>query len=305
MANPQQYTHTAAGTRTVLQKGDIADIIIRLGVSDLQMLNRLPRVGTKDTNPKRLEDVLQAIDTTNYHAEGSAAPAAATSARSTNQNWVQNFKKTATVSNEQNAIAQYGMGNEMDYQVALRMEEIARDVEYFIISDQVMQAPTPANGRVGKMSGMCALITTNTNTVANFTQANFETLALAAVGTHGGNPTEIYLDATRKIAVAGWTEEVTRYTTNATTILNEVVQYNTKFGFNVRFHWHKHMPSNIAGVGAVCLGLDFRPGLWEIKEFIPLKREAIAYTGGGPSEQIMWELTILCGSEKANFEFAT
>jgi len=303
MANPQAYTHDALGTRTVLQKGDIADVIIRIDVDDHLMLARLPRVGTKDNNPKRLEDALQAVSLTNYHAEFSAAPAAVTTARSTNQNWIQLFKKTATVSNTQNAIAQYGMSQEFDYQVGLRMEEIVRDVEHDIISDQAMQASTPANGRVGKMAGMGNIIATNTDLVANWAQAAFETLALACVGTSGGNPNEIYLDAVRKTAAAGWTEEVTRMSNAAKSMITEVVQYNTKFGWDCRFHWHKHMPVSIVGVGASALALDFRPGLWEIKELLPLQREDIAYTGAGPAQQIMWSLTQLCGSEKANFAF--
>ena len=303
MANPQAYTYAAAGTRTVLQKGDIADLIISLNVEDLQMLSRLPRRGTKDTNPKILEDSLAAGDLTNYHAQNSPAPAAVSSARTTNENETQILKKTVQVSNTQQAIAQYGMGQEFDYQMMKKMREIARDAEFFLLSDQAMQRPTPANGNLGKMAGMSALIATNTNLVANFNQANFEALVLAATATSGGNPTQVWMDATRKIAAAGWTEEVTRFSNVAKSMITEVVQYNTKFGFDCQFHWHKHMPQNLVGNAAVCMGLDLSPDLWVIKELIPLKREAIAYTGAGPAEQIMWQFTVLAGGEQASFGF--
>ncbi len=302
MANPQEYTYTAAGARTVQAKLDIADAIIRVSVEDLKMLNRLPRRTVNDSEPKKLEDDLQAIDTTNYYAEDSVAPAAASTARTINTAYVQLLKKTALVTNTGNAISQYGLAKEYDYQKFLRMREIARDVETFIISAQAGQAATPANARTAKMAGLGAIITTNTNTVANFSQANFETLVRAAVSTYGGNPTWVCLDATRKNAVATWTAQVTRYTNEPAKLYNETQVFVSTIGQTLTFELHKHMPK-LTATGPVCIGLDLQQSGWEIVQLLPLQAEDLAYTGVGPSCQIQWSLAVLWGAQKANLVF--
>ena len=303
MANPQAYVYDAAGARTVIQKDAIADVIVRVSIEDTPLLARLPRRKIADVHPQIQEDDIQAIDDTNAHAEFAPAPAAASTARSLNDNVTQDLRKTGAVSDVQLHTAYYGHTNELTYQMGLRMIELKKDMESQIVGDQAQQLPTPANARLGLMKGMSTIIATNVDAVADFNQANFETLVRACVLVSGGNPTEVYLDGTRKNAVASWTEQVTRQTTDKHTIYNEVQTFQSNIGTMFRFHLHKLMPRNIVGTAAVCLALDFRQARWEMLEQIPLSTLELPNTGGGLSRQIRWMFTILCGAEKANFAF--
>ncbi len=303
MANPQQYIYTALGARTVQHKEDIRDMIYRISVEETPILSLLPHVSSQ-VNPQKLEDDLQAFDPANAHAESAVAPAATSAARTLTSNWCQDMRKTVTVSNWQANTLQYGVPDEMDYQTVLRMIEIKKDAERFVLSDQAVQAPTPANGRVAKMKGMSAIITTNTNTVANFNQANFDLLARACAVTYGANPTFAYVGPTQKAAIAAWTEQVTRYTTDAKSILNEAQRYETAYGTTYTVIMHKYMPVNIVGNAAVCFGLDLSAQVgWEIHEFLPLTVADLAYLGGSKSKTMEWSLCVLPGVEKANFAF--
>ena len=303
MANPQSYTYTAAGARTVEAKLDIADMVVRVSIEEHPILSLLPRRRVQDPNPKKVEDNLQAIDTTNYHAEDSVAPAAASTARTLNTTACQLLKKTVTINTYQQYVAQYGVGKEFDYQQTLRLIELAKDAEAFIISDQAVQLGTPANGRIWKMKGMGNIISTNTNTVANFNQANFEALVKAVFGTSGGNPTVCFVDLTRKLAIASWTTNVTRYTDVKDLVYNDVQTFMSAYGLSIQIRPHRYMPQSIVGNGAVAIALDLQKAGWEVLEYVPLTIEELAYTGGGKSAQIMWSLGVLPGAEKANFAF--
>jgi len=303
MANEVEYTYAAAGTRTVQPKDGWADKIIRVSIEETPLLSRLARRGLKDIHPQIQEDDLQAIDTGNAHAEGAVAPAASSTARSTNDNYMQTFRKTAEVTTIQANTAYYGHSGELAYQLALRGLELKRDIEAQIIGDQAQQAPTPVNGRVGKMKGMGAIITTNTDAVGDFNQVNLEALVRAAHITSGGDPSECWMDGTRKNAVAAWTEQVTRYTTDKATIYNNVQVFESNIGLQLNFHLHRYMPQNIAGTGAVFFALDFVKSGWELIEQVPLNVKVLPFTGGKESRQIEWVCTILCGAEKANFAF--
>ena len=305
MANPQAYTYTAAGARTVQQRLDIVDAIYRVSIEETPITSMLAKRKVTNHEPMKVEDDIQALDNTNFHAEGSVAPAAASTARTTRTGRCQLLKKTAEVTHDQLAAAQYGIADELAYQTLLRRAELLKDGELFVISDQAAQAMTPANARVAKMQGMGSIITTNTNLTANFNQVNFNAQVTAAFATEGGNPTEIYLDATRKVAVAAWTDTVTRYHEELKRLVNEVQVYATPIGQTVNFHLHKYMPQNIVGLAAVCLGLDMGPQTnWELLEYIPISTLELPDLGGTKSRQLEWRFCVLPGVEKSNFSFA-
>lgn len=303
MANPQLYIYTAGATRTVLQKGDIADIIIRISPEETPILALLARRKVQDPNPSKLHDVLQAVDLTNSNAYTAAAPLAASTARTSANNWVQELRKTITMTDWQNEVAQHGMGKEFDYQMMLRYLELAKDAEAIIVSDQAVQAATQANLNVGKMAGMGNIISTYTNTVANFNQANFDTLVRNA-WLAGGNPSKVFLDATRMNTVSAWTTNATRYTTRVDQLDKEVQVYNVAVGPSQAFIPHRYMPSNIVGNGPVCIGLDLSRNIWEIVDFSGgIIRKELPDTGAGPQAMIRWALAPLCGAQESSYAF--
>ena len=305
MANPQMHTYTALGARTVRRKAQLPDVVTRVSIEETPIWALMPHQGVQDPHVELVEDNLQVIDTANAHAEGAPAPAAASTARSVNENWCQDFRKTVEVSDLQQTVAQWGVRNEYDYQLGLRTLEFMRDIEACMISDQAGQAGTPANGRVYTMKGMATLITTNTNLVANWNKANLDTEIQSVYGTSGGDPSVMWMDLTRKVTAAAFAEEVTRYQPGEhMKMYNEVQVYNSPVGRTLTISPHRYLPQNFVGTSAVVYGLDMTRAGWKIYEAQPMRVRDLPWLGGARSAQISWQGCIMCGAEKANFEFA-
>jgi len=174
IANPQAYTYTTSDTRTVEVKADIPNVVGRVSIEETPIFNLFPHIKANNVHRQMIEDDLQAINTDNAYAEDSPAPAATSTARTKVENYCQLFKSSVLVTNTQRAQAQYGVDDEYDYQLGLRLLEIKRDIEAVILSDQVLQAPTASNGRIAKMNGMSAIISTNTDAVADYNLTNLD-----------------------------------------------------------------------------------------------------------------------------------
>ena len=297
MANENFYTYVSAGTRTVQNVGDISDTIQLFGVAEWPLYDALRKRKVKDNYPRVIVDTLAAVSTTNYHAEGATAPAAVDQARTLQQNWAQLKMITAEVSDTQNEIDQYGMGNELAYEEPLKIKELMRSLEADIVSNQALQAPTHANGNIGKMAGMGALITTTTS--STWSLAVVETTMNTLVNTYGSNPTRLYMMGTNKIAVSGWTTAPTRFTTDIKSLEKEVNILHTCFGPSLQVYNHHLMPKDIAGAGAPhALLLDM--GLWEIATLIPLRRTELPKDGSSTGVFFEIQCCVLCRGQQGN-----
>lgn len=296
--NPGIYT--AAGARVVQAKGDIQDLITNLDLKNTPLFSTLRHRKVSDPNPQTPSDSLNAVDLT-AQPYGGTAKAANDTARVLTSNWCQRMSETVEVGDEQNEVAQYGMGSEMAYQKPKKLIELKRSLENVIISDQVQQAPTNANLNVGEMNGMSTIIATTTS--GAFNQANFDALMNIVVAA-GGRPTVAYMDAARKTAVGAWTTNLTRFTTadEGKKLEQEVRLYHSDLGEVVQMIWHPYMPRNIDG-GNDALFMCIQPDLWEVCDFLRMKTEDLAFTGGSRASQWVWNGTILCKAEQANFMF--
>lgn len=300
MAQETYYTYDTVGARTVEAKGDIGDFITILARDEHPLLALFAREGTKDIMPQVLEDNLSAVDNANAHAQGAAAPASVDTTRSLVYNYTQRMLKTAAVSTTQQAIAQYGIpGKELTYQEVKKARELLRDAEATLVSDQAMQAPTLANGRIGLMAGIGAIITTTVNTNA-LTQIQYDN-NMITVYAAGGNPTRCFCDATYRTAINKWTTTPTRYTPDIKHLEREILTYHSSLGPNVAFEYHHLLPQDIVGNAPHLLVID--PSLWMIKELTTMNRRTLPDPGGGPSTLFEWEWTVLCKAEKGNFSF--
>lgn len=294
------YTHDGSGNRTGEAKGDIGDFIVNIDIAKTPLFTALARQTAKDIKPTVVEDSLATVDITTFFGQDANAPAAVDTSRALIYNWTQNHLKTAAVTDTQNAVAQYGMGKELLYQEVKKMKEWKRDIEAFILSDQARQEPTNANNRTGKMAGMSNIIASHTNTIGNFSQANFDTL-LAAIIADGGNPRDCYMDAPRKIAVAAWTTNVVRNSEDIRTLVANVQYYESALGEMVAMHWHYLMPQDSVASAAHFLLLELVR--WKLRELLAVFRKTLPDNGAGPSTLIKGELAPLCDAEQANGQF--
>jgi len=295
--------YDGSGSRVVQHKGDIADTVYNIDPDWTPILTMVRKRTVVDPNPKVVTDSLASVDTSNYLAENAVAPSASDTTRALVENWCQIFGVTATATDTMNAVAQYGISKEQLYQEAKKMRELARDIEASCLSDQSSQAPTAANSRVAKQNGMTTIISSNTDAVGDFNQANFDTLVAAAVE-DGGNPSVAYMDYTRKAAVVSWsTGVVTRYITDARQMISNVNYYESPMGKNIHLVWHYLMPQDFSSDGAHCMCLD--PDLWELLTLRNngLRRVKVAKTGLSNSTLLTGQLCIFCHVEDGNFTF--
>lgn len=295
-----QYVYDGAGSRTVEAKGDIRDVITMLALDEHPLLARLPHQDVEAPDPKSPEDSLSAVDTGNAYAEGETAPSASDTSRTLNSNWCQILMKTASVSNYQNTVAQYGIPNtELDYQEGKKVVEILNDAEAILVSDQAKQAPTAVNNRLPKMAGMSALISTYASS-ATFNLSNVIG-KMKSVRDEGGHITTLWCDGSRKNTFNGFSGTATVYSKDAATIRKDIDRLQTSYG-TLDAHYHPRMPQDIAGSnGAHALLLD--ESLWFIADRVPLNREPLAYQGGSRSVVFEMSLAPLCKAEKGNALF--
>lgn len=299
MANVAFYSVQADGTRTVQNKGDWQDLITNLDPDATPFWSVLKHRKVQDQNPKTLADSLSAADTANAHADGAVAPAAVSTARTVVQNWAQNFRKTAAVSNEQVATAQYGLSNEYAYQKAKQGVQILQDIEAVFVSDQARVAPAVANGRTPKADGLSTIISSHTS--STFSQANYETLA-AAVWADGGKPDVAYMSSAKLILVSAWTTTPTRFTTKIDELHKEVRLYHDPVMGPVKMIPHHLMPKDVDGTDGAHFAA-IQPDLWEICDFVRMTWDELPDLGGGPSGQWRYSGCPLCRAEEGNLCF--
>ena len=293
-------TYPSSGTtRTVLEKGDVRDVITNVSPDKHPILSLMRVQGAQDTQPKSVEDTLASAASSNSYAHTAAAPASVDTTRTTHQNDTQRMLKTVQVTHAQNAVAQYGMGNEVEYQKAKKLVEIMRDGENVLISDQARQQGTQTNGYEGQMAGLSNLISTNTN--ATFSQANWDTLVAAIVGTYKASPSVAFMDSTRKIAVDAWTTNVTRYESEHTRLDKQVLVYQSDLGPAVSMLFHDMLPNDIVGAAAHVLLLDMEH--WARRDLIALRWMELADTGAGQGGYWEWEWTLDELAEQASGQF--
>jgi len=296
------YSHTAAGTRTVLQKGDITDAITRLDVKHHPLFKFIPKRKATDIYVQGLEDTLAAPGA-NAHAQGAAAPDPVDHARTLNGNYTQLFLKTASVANSHQAVAQYGMPQgELPYQEAIKTIEIMQEIERYLVSNQILQAPTPLNGRIGLMSGISTIIASHTWPCSDFSQTSWMTL-MEGVLRDGGNPTRAWCDGVRKAAISGWVTNVQRVSADVRALDTEINVYHGWLGPSVAIEWHPYMPADITGNGGAACLFCIQPDLWKIPELIKLNRTYLGVQGSSRQTMLEWEGTIHCRAEKGNFEY--
>jgi len=296
------YTDNGSDARLEAAVGDIQDLIFNIDRDETPLLATLPRRTIQDINPKTVSDALAAASKTNFHAQGATAIAAVDQQRSLIQNNTQIFMQTADTSTTQNAVKQYGMGAEHDYQVAIKMRQIGMDMETTLVSDQATQAATTTNTNIGKMAGMSNIIATTTTAVGSFSQAAFNS-DLATVYAAGGKPNMAYMDYTHKALIAAWTSNVVRNMDDPRKVIVNVQFYESALGPVVQMLWHHLMPADIVSSAAHVLVIQ--PDLWEVLVLRTqeLRRVKLAITGLSMATMVTGEYSVLCGAEQGNFQY--
>jgi len=306
-------TYQAVGDRE-----DLEDVIYNISPVETPFMTMAARKTAKATYHEWQTDAL-ASATTNQMIEGDD-PTGGTSVPTIRMgNYCQISYKYAVVTDTQNAVDKAGRGSEMSYQIAKRLGELKRDMEYALTRNQGATAGSSTQVRTCASVESFLTFTSGVVAVGNSTSigtggnattpgfksggfagptdasltATFTVTALKHVikncWTSGGNPGIIMVGGAQKQNVSTFAGIATIYreagtTAKGTAIVGAADLYISDFGE------HRIVPNRFSR-NQTCLVLDM--DYWAVAFLRKVSQKEIARTGGSEKRFIDVEYTLV------------
>lgn len=137
---------------------DLMDMIFNVAPTDTPLLTMCGKSSASQTLHEWQTDTLAAPGT-NVVLEGADTTSFSESTTTELSNKTQILKKAISVSGTAQAVKQAGVSRQYSYQMALRLKELKKDVEFALLSNQLAAAETSSAGR--KMQGLPCWMQTN------------------------------------------------------------------------------------------------------------------------------------------------
>jgi hypothetical protein len=160
---------------TVTVKGmreDLTDAIYNISPEKTPFISMIGRSKAKNVLHEWQTDALEAVDSSNFRAEGNEATFATPTPTVRVGSYVQISDKTAIVSGTLETVDKAGRKSEMAYQLSKRSVEIKRDIETIALSNQAASGSDPR-----KTAGLPAWLYTNTSFGSGGVDPVYTTLA--------------------------------------------------------------------------------------------------------------------------------
>ena len=274
-----KLTYDAVGNRE-----DLSDVLTNISPTETPMLSRFGKVRAKNTYHEWLTDSL-ATATANAAIEGYDYSFSKVSSRTRTGAYTQIFQTPVEVSDSQRAVDTAGLEDEFAYQMAKKMKEHARDIEYALIN---ATGNSGASGTARTLKGVLAWITTNVETGTGTGSEGITTTmlddALQAAWDQGGTPETCYANGWQKRKISALTTSNTR---NINADMKEVVigidVYDSDFG-RIKIVPDRFMTTSVVAI--------LQNDLWKIAEFRPTKKVDVAKIGSATRAVIESELTL-------------
>ena len=138
------------------KKLSFANWISNLSPTDTPFVSMTGKEAVQQTLFQWQTDSLAPVDANNAVIEGAAAVEGTASTTTVKTNVTQILRKVVKVSDTANALANYGRGKELQYQMEKRGSEIKRDLEVILLSDQARADGDSVTAR--KTAGFGALV---------------------------------------------------------------------------------------------------------------------------------------------------
>ncbi len=296
-------TYEAIGNRE-----DLIDKIYKTSPTETPLLSTLERVKASAVYHEWQTQALEAADTDNAVLEGADAVTNAATPTARLGNYSQISDKVPRVAGTQIAVDHAGRGNEMDYQVALKTQELKIDLEAILFgTNQARNAG--AAGTARRTASILSWIKTNTSksgsdhkdgdgwrdnpdgTPIAFTEIRLKAV-LSSIWTQGGKPGVVFTGAFNKQAFSTFTGRSTP-TEDASSkkIVASVDFYDGDFG-KQKVMAARNMRSRD------CLILQMN--MWAMATLRNMKMKDMAVTGDSERVQILCEYALESRNEKAS-----
>ena len=270
---------------------DISNVITTLSKKITPFFSDCGKTRATATYHEWLEDSLRK-ERGNKQVEGFEYAVEAPVPRVRLGNFSQIFAAGYGVTATQEAVLKHGVNSEKAYQMAKASKEIAKDIEYAILTQATRTAGSASVAR--QFGGVPFWITTNAIASAageGLTEALMND-ALQACWDENGEPSKVYLSGKNKRAVSSWSGDGDKYLEqNSKKLVNSIAVYESDFGV-ISFTAHRMMPDDKVFV------ID--PEYWKVGFVRPLHTYTLPRTGDSLKAEIVGELTLEARAEKAN-----
>jgi len=299
--------HTAIG-----QREDLTDVIYDISPTETPFMSSIGKTKATAVYHEWQTDTLAAATTNNAAVEGADASDATLSPTTRLGNYTQILQKTIKVSGTLDTVNKAGRKSEKAYQLAKASQEIKRDLETILLSNQGRDAGS-TNSAARKMGSLLSWIKTNSSAQTNggdpttigvstrtdgntrtFTEALLKEV-VAEVFTSGGTPSVLMVGAAGKQKVSSFSGiGATRFNVTGakpSTIIGAADIYVSDFG-NMSVVPNRFMRTRDA------LILD--PEYAAIAYLRPFMTNELAKAGDSDKTQILVECTLEVKNEAAH-----
>lgn len=301
-------TNTFSAYDAIGNREDLIDKIYKTSPTDTPLISAIERVKATAVYHEWQTQALAAADTANAVLEGDDAVTDAATPTVRLGNYCQISDKVPRVSGTQEAVEHAGRGSEMDYQIALKTQELKIDLEAILFgTNQARNAGAAATPR--KVASILSWIKTNTSksgsdpaaadgtgtrtdgTQRAFTEAQLKTV-LQSIWTNGGKPGTIALGGFNKQAFSTFTGRATPMEeASSKKIVASVDFYDSDFGKQ------KVMACrNMRARDCLVLQMD----MWAMATVRNMKMKDLAVTGDSKRVQILTEYSLEARNEKSS-----
>ena len=296
------------------QREDLTDVIYDISPTETPFMSSIGKTKATAVYHEFQTDSLAAATTNNAAVEGADASDATLSPTTRLGNYTQILQKTIKVSGTLDTVNKAGRKSEKAYQLAKASNEIKRDLETILLSNQGRSAGT-TNSTARKMGSLLSWIKTNTDasttgdpttigvstrvdgTTRTFTEALLKTV-VSEVFVSGGSPKILMVGALGKQKVSSFTGlSAYRYNVNGgtggsqATIVGAADVYLSDFG-SMAVVPNRFMRTRDA------LILD--PEYAAIAYLRPFMTNELAKAGDADKTQILVECTLEVKNEAAH-----
>ncbi|SCX19663.1 SU10 major capsid protein [Agrobacterium rosae] len=292
-------------------KEDLADVISRITPEKTPFWNEIGKTTAKNTFHEFLNREL-APPMVNAAAENAAFAAADGAGPDRLGNHTQIFTKVAGVSGTLESVDSAGYKSAISDQVAIKMAELKRDIEFALVSASGSQG-----GSTRRLAGAEAWISTNADhgtggstpgyanqLVGNVTAGTTRPLTedmfndmMESVWNEGGNASKVLVCGSLKQAISKFSGGATKYqdVNKNATIYGAVDTYVSDFGTHSVIP-HHFMPKTTV------LAID--PSLWSVATLRKITKTELPKTKDSVEYSLLTELTLVSKNERGNGKIA-
>jgi hypothetical protein len=294
------------------QREDLTDIIYDISPTETPFMSSIGKTKATAVRHEWQTDSLAAATTNNAAVEGADASDATLSPTTRLGNYTQILQKTIKVSGTLDAVNKAGRKSEKAYQLAKASQELKRDLETILLSNQGRSAGS-SNSSARKMGSLLSWIKTNSSVQTNggdpttigvstrtdgntrtFTEALLKEV-VAEVFTSGGSPKVLMVGPSGKQKVSSFTGiGETRFNVTGakpSTIIGAADIYVSDFG-NMSVVPNRFMRTRDA------LVLD--PEYAALAYLRPFQTIELAKAGDADKTQVLVEVTLEVKNEAAH-----